>query len=183
MVPTPSAALAIRSEGTTTLHVSFALEKPLWTDDDFEQMGWHDVPIHAIAFRPELFELWLDVDYIFRWEHPTGEASHFHFWIAPSTLVFHNVYNVKFDIESLDGNLSLQRIARSQPGLARNAQFLEKQTEHSWQLECREGEIAFRSSGYSQFTRRPPVLTANQKLTLEERGKISFDTDFIHRLA
>jgi hypothetical protein len=33
-------------------------------------MGWHDVHIHAVAFRAELFEFWLNMDCIFSWVHP-----------------------------------------------------------------------------------------------------------------
>jgi hypothetical protein len=50
----------------------YTIQKPVWTEADFEQMGWHDVHIHAVAFRPEIFELWLDIDYIFGWVDPHG---------------------------------------------------------------------------------------------------------------
>src|SRR5436189_586152 len=93
----------------------YKLEKPVWTEADFEQMGWHDVHIHAVAFRPERFEFWLDVDYIFHWVHPQGEQRLFQFWVAPATLVFTNVHSIRFDIESHDGDLSLQSIKRSEP--------------------------------------------------------------------
>jgi hypothetical protein len=26
-----------------------ALEKPVWTDADFEEMGWHDAVVYAVA--------------------------------------------------------------------------------------------------------------------------------------
>jgi hypothetical protein len=74
--------------------------------------------------------------------------------------------------------LSLQGIARSEPCAARNAEYLAKKTEWLWLLDCNEGEIAFRSVGFSQFTRRPPVLLQAQQLTLEERGGISFATNY-----
>ena len=156
----------------------FTLEKPVWTEADFEQMGWHDVHIHAVAFRPEIFELWLDIDYIFSWVDPKGAETHYSFWVAPVTLVFTNVHTLRFDLESHDGDLSLQGIGRSEPCAARNAEFLTKKTEWLWLLDCNEGEIAFRSVGFSQFTRRPPVLLQAQQLTLEERGGISFVTDY-----
>lgn len=104
-------------------------------------MDWHDTHIHALAFRAELFEFWLDLDYIFRWAWP-GEA--FGFWVAPATLVFTNVYNLRIEIDSLDGDLSLQSISRSELGPTRNAESLTKHTESVWTLDCREGEIAFR---------------------------------------
>lgn len=156
----------------------YMLEKPVWTEADFEQMGWHDAHIHAFAFNPELFEFWLDVDYIYSWVHPTGDATHFRFWVAPVTLVFTNVHSLRFDLEWFDGCLSLQDITRSEPQSPQNTDCISKKTEWLWRLDCNEGEVTFRSVGYSQFTRRPPVFLQAQKLTLEERGGISFSRDY-----
>src|SRR5687768_1107533 len=116
----------------------FTLEKPVWTDADFDKMGWHDVHIHAIAFRPETFELWFDIDYIFAWVDPQKAKTHYSFWVAPATLVFSNVHTLKFDLESHDGDLSLQDIERSEPRDARNAEHLSKKTEWTWLLVCNE---------------------------------------------
>jgi hypothetical protein len=156
----------------------YILEKSVWTEADFEQMGWHDVHIHAIAFRAELFEFWLDVDYIFSCVHPQGDETNFRFWVAPATLVFTNVHSLRFDIDSHDGDLSFQCIERSEPNRPKNADYIPKQTEWLWRLDCNEGEVTFRSVGYSQFTRRPPVLLQAQQFALEERGGISFATDY-----
>ena len=30
-----------------------AVSKALWTDADFETMGWHDNAVHAIALEPD----------------------------------------------------------------------------------------------------------------------------------
>ena len=151
------------------------IQKPVWTEADFEQMGWHDVHVHAIAFHPEIFEFWLDIDYIFSWIDPQGNDKHYSFWLAPATLVFENVYDLKFEIESHDGDMELQGIERSEASAPRNAAAIPKQTEWRWLLGFNEGQIAFRSVGFSQFTRRPPVLVPVQQFTLEERGGISFD--------
>lgn len=156
----------------------YTLEKPVWTEADFEQMGWHDVNIHALAFRAEVFEFWLDVDYILSWVHSQGEEAYFRFWVAPATLVFTNVHSLRFDIESHDGGLSLQGIERSEPCPARNAEYLDKKIEWLWLFDCNEGKIAFRSVGFSQFTRRRAVLLQAQQLSLAERGGVSFATDY-----
>ena len=153
----------------------YTLEKPVWTDVDFEQMGWHDAHVHAVAFRPELFEFWVDLDYIFSWVHPQGDEKYFRFWVAPVTLVFTNVHSLGFEIELYDGGLSVLSLERSEPTKPRNADHMPQQVEWLWRLDCNEGEIALRSVGYSQFTRRPPALLQAQELTFEERGGISFD--------
>lgn len=172
---------SIHSLAASDAHMTtepYTLEKLVWTEADFENMGWHDVHIHAVAFRAVIFEFWLDVDYIFSWVHPKGDETYFRFWVAPATLVFTNVHSLRFDIDSHNGDLSLQGVERSEPSRPRNADYIPKQTEWLWRLDCSEGEVTFRSGGYSQFTRRPPVLLQAQQLTLEERGGISFATDF-----
>src|SRR4051794_40935091 len=147
-----------------------SIEKPVWTEADFEQMGWHDVHVHAVAFRPDVSELWLDIDYIFSWVEPHGDETHYSFWIAPATLVFENVYDLQFDFESQDGDLTLQGIERSDASAPRNA--VTKQAEWRWLLDFNNGQANLRSIGFSQFTRRPPILVRAQHLTLEQRGGI-----------
>ena len=44
----------------------YQLEKSVWTDHDFEDMGWHDCKLFAISFGDN-FQLLLDIDYIFKW--------------------------------------------------------------------------------------------------------------------
>jgi hypothetical protein len=156
----------------------FTLEKALWTDADFERMNWHDSRIHAVAFQPQLFELWLDVDYIFRWIKPSDER-HFQFWVAPATLVFSNVYNLKLDIESLAIGFSIQAIKRSDGCSPRNTTEKNKHADWLWLLECHEGDITFRSFGFTKHIRRLPVLQKIQSLSLEERGGISFARDLL----
>jgi hypothetical protein len=40
----------------------YELEKWLWTESDFEMMGWHDSRVYAISFSPEQSEIILDID-------------------------------------------------------------------------------------------------------------------------
>lgn len=42
--------------------MTYTLEKTLWTDQDFDDMGWHDSRIHSIATIPEKFEVMFDID-------------------------------------------------------------------------------------------------------------------------
>jgi len=97
------------SDATLT---DYTLEKALWADADFEQMGWHDSHIHAIAFRPESFQLLLDIDYIFRWVGPAPKETHYKFWLSPCTLMFKNVYQLWISLEPLE-DVSIQDITRS----------------------------------------------------------------------
>ena len=43
------------------------LEKAVWTDGDFEAMGWHDARLYSFLTLPDTFELAFDIDYIVQW--------------------------------------------------------------------------------------------------------------------
>src|SRR5260221_10243754 len=76
---------------------TYELEKWIWTEQDFEEMGWHDCHIYAVAFLPETFEFVLDLDYICKWVNPKPPAENFSFWVSPATLVFENVHDLELD--------------------------------------------------------------------------------------
>src|SRR2546421_9545929 len=99
---------------------SRTLEKWVWNDADFKRMGWHDNAIHGIATIsefPDRLELMLDIDYIFDWVNQ-GSDRPFLLWVAPATLVFENVYHLKLDIESAQGDIELDEILREDERLA-----------------------------------------------------------------
>lgn len=152
---------------------TFTLTRNIWTHDDFDAMGWHDVNIHAVTCNFAEFELVFDIDYIFAWVNPEPPSDYFTFWIAPCTLVFRNVRDLKINLGDPLG-LQIMDITRSNPRCPRNAEHIDLKTEWSWNLDMLQGSIDFSSAGYSQFTRRPPVRSRLQRLTPEERGGISF---------
>ena len=58
---------------------NYELEKKIWTEVDFQIMGWHDSPIYGLSFQSEpsthSSELILDIDYIFQWISPPDPES------------------------------------------------------------------------------------------------------------
>lgn len=146
--------------------------KWIWTDEDFNEMQWHDVRVHAMAFVPENHELVLDIDYVFEWM-PQGEGKKFLFSISPATLVFENVYNIRIDLE-MDGDIDIDLIERKDPGTARNAQYTDNKQEWTWTVECHTGEIEFRGAGFKQYIRREPVVQDKLRFSMDERGGHSF---------
>src|SRR4051812_39017845 len=128
----------------------YLLEKSLWTENDFESMGWHDSTIHAMAFLHTSFEIALDLDYIFSWVKPRGDGEPYQFWISPTTLVFENIYDLVLDLEG-DGELQLDSIVREDPRRPRNAEAIGRDTEWNWRLLCQQGELHFRSVGYKMY--------------------------------
>ena len=151
----------------------YRIPKTVWTEADFDQMSWHDVHVHAVAFRPDILELWLDIDYIFSWVAPQQTETYYSFWVAPATLIFENVYDLEFTIGSRVGEMSLQGIGRTGPSAPRFP--VTKQHEWHWLLEFNEGQMTFSSVGFTQFTRRLPTLVQTQRLGFEQRGGISFE--------
>jgi hypothetical protein len=156
----------------------YSLEKTVWSDTDFDEMGWHDAYIHAISFRED-FEFLLDIDYILDWVPPKEDEEYYKFWIAPCTLIFENVYDLTLDLPSnVRLALEIDAIVRNNPRQAPNAAYLKKKTEYDWTIELHTGEINFTSVGYTQFIRRSPVLSDRQRFNQNQRGGISFDTSY-----
>jgi hypothetical protein len=149
------------------------LEKLIWDDSDFEQMGWHDSKIYAMSFEGDKFELALDIDYIVKWVNPDGGEPNFKFWVAPATLIFRNVYDLNFSQHSLD--FEIQDIYRDNPVKPKNAKYVEGQMEYDWRIETTSGEITFKSGGYKQYFRKEPVLLDHQRIDFKQRGGISFE--------
>jgi hypothetical protein len=152
----------------------FVLTKTVWSDSDFDQMGWHDVHVHAMAFATSEYELLMDIDYMFAWVDPEPPAVHYSFWMSPCTLIFRNVHSFNARIEWGLG-LEISHVAREDAGTPRNAEYIKENKEWKWIFDCQEGEFSFVATGYTQITRRPPVRAASQHFPWTERGGVSFD--------
>lgn len=154
---------------------TYRIEKSVWSDADFEKIGWHDVVVHALAFDTERYELMLDIDYIFAWVEPLPPSQYFSFWLAPVTLVFHNVWELKMQYDASLG-FQLQGIVRGEPRIRPHPLQEGRKEEYRWTLDGNEGELSFWATGYSQFTRHAPAHpTTGQSYSLSERGGVSFE--------
>lgn len=142
-------------------------EKSIWTDADFDVMGWHDCRVHALAILGESYELALDLDYILTWVSPVLPAVHFQFWVAPATLVFADVTDLKIELAT-DFELEIA-------DLLRDAAPDALQSRARWRFEFRQGLISLEAAGYAQYLRRPPILCRSQCLTREQRKGVSFE--------
>jgi hypothetical protein len=145
---------------------SYVLEKMFWTDADFDRMGWHDNPIHAVAFGPGPYELSFDIDYIFKWEQPLPGEVHYRFWISPATLVFEDVLELKVSHDAYAGLIIADIQRRETP----EAQARPGRKLWSWTVDCVEGVWQLTAAGYRQCIRKPPVLWAKQHLDFDQRG-------------
>ncbi|MBS1771750.1 MAG: hypothetical protein JST82_02735 [Bacteroidetes bacterium] len=154
---------------------TYILEKAVWTEQDFDQMSWHDVQIFAMSFLQQddgLIHLAFDIDYIFKWVHPHKPGGYFSFWLAPCTLIFENVYNLELNIDTKNysAEIEIDRIEMNGLNVFGERMF------SNWQINLHNGSIDFESTGYKQIVRREPILNKGQYFDLSERGGISFDT-------
>lgn len=134
----------------------YVLEKNIWTETDFEEMGWHDANIYKIGLTEDLE---LDIDYLFKWNKPDIEGLPFTFWVAPATLVFRQVKNISFElVTAFNDTFEIVDIERT---------VTENQT--SWTINTRQGNIEFISEGYNQYIRQKPTFQFGQTISYAER--------------
>ena len=158
----------------------YILDKLVWDEGDFEEMGWHDATIYGIAFGPGEFEVCLDIDYIFKWVHPKGSDSGYQFWVCPCTVVFENVYDLRIEADPYGGPaMSIDEIRRTESRKPKNAENIGRDLEWLWSIDCHHGEVSFRSVGYKQYVRRAPVLLSRQAIGSEDRGGVCFDREYV----
>jgi hypothetical protein len=139
--------------------MTYELEKKIWTDKDFEKMGWHDCNIYKIRLTDDLE---LDIDYILQWNKPDLEGLPFTFWVAPATLVFKSVQNL-----TLDFDIGFEN--------AFEIEDIESEGENRWIIITQQGDIQFYSEGYEQYIRQQPFFEFGQTISYSERDGYSLD--------
>jgi len=139
--------------------MAYELEKKIWTDADFDKMGWHDNHIYKIRL---IEDLELDIDYILQWNKPDLEGLPFTFWIAPATLVFKSIKNLSFEfVTGLEDSFEIEDI--------------ERENKNQWTIITRQGDIQFTSDSYEQFIRQEPSFQFGQTISYIERYGYSLD--------
>ena len=153
------------------------------TEFDFEQMSWHDCSIWRIEFLvgdPEeddwTGDLALGLDFIVEWL--CGVDGRATFKIAPATLVFHGVTDLKIaidwgvtDFQAAIHDLSIARIERDR---VQNQKVYLDQPYFRWTIELNwpeGGVISFGAVGYTQTLLSEPIISARQRLSLKERSR------------
>ena len=148
----------------------YKLEKTVWSEQDFETMGWHDATIWAMVADTEKYEYAIDLDYIFKWVHPKNDEVYFKFWVAPVTMVFENADHIKIDIESRWGSIEFADLFMENPKLSPNEKF----TSHDYRFECQEGEISLQATSFKMYVRQTPKFISGKCFDLEKRGGVNF---------
>jgi len=146
-----------------------------WTDADFDQMSWHDNAVHGISIVEGIHgagEFILDIDYILEWlKSASGKVQ---FRVAPAILNFHEVTNLKIDIDYSAATAALTPFTIQQIHVAPLV-YEKGYVSKRWTIEVNwpKGEISFESSGFSQKLVRSSLLSENQSLTTEQRAVLN----------
>jgi hypothetical protein len=148
------------------------LERAVWTDADFDHMGWHDATVRGMACPQELngSDLSFDIDYIVRWLNPEAPEASYRFWVAPATLTFLNVWSMDSEFVQTR-RFEIDAIRREDPLNDRQVTTGTR----PWVIDGHTFDIRLLASGFEQIFRQPPVLTEGQSLSDEARGGVSFD--------
>ncbi len=154
----------------------FKLDKSVWTQDDYENMSWHDANIYGLTIE-KIEDNWtaeflLDIDYIFKWVHPIPPAQTFTFWVAPCTLIFKECFDLDMDFKTDGDCLDLMEIADMY--LKSKTEQVKNKFVYEWTIELQQGQITLKSYGFEQIVRQQPKHVKGQVLTLNERGGINF---------
>ncbi|MED7951119.1 hypothetical protein PUR61_08240 [Streptomyces sp. BE20] len=153
-------------------HRESGLSKSVWSDTDFEEMGWHDATIHGLHVQQTddvLPRLLFDLDYIVRWVHPVRPAKSFSFWVSPATLVFEEVWELEGELGFKDSSpeLEIADVHQLVPDDSRKDLPL-------WHIEGHAFDLKFRASGFRQYVRHAPRLTPGPVLSSAARGGCCF---------
>jgi hypothetical protein len=145
----------------------------IFSTKDFAEINWHDCKIHGLAFDEVEFKFYLDIDFIIEWIEPLSNEDGYKFKVAPATLVFRNVWNLVFD---LDTNLALDidSVSMQNPHYPKNKDYIHEEYEYDWNIVLQQGEISFNSIGFEIYVRKSPEIRNEQSYVLKERGGVSF---------
>ena len=139
----------------------YQLEKWLWSEADFDRMGWHDATIYAVQFGKDIS---FDIDYIFEWVQ-ADKDDFFSFYIAPVTLVFPEPSRVVFNVDFRgEQQLEIEEIHRRTTDAGAT----------EWYIETAQGDVTITADSFRQIVRRYPTRQTRQQILPEERGETSF---------
>ena len=145
----------------------------IFSTKDFAEINWHDCKSHGLAFDEVEFKFYLHVDLILEWIEPLSNEDGYKFKVVPATLIFRNVWNLVFNI---DTNLALDidSVSMQNPHCPKNKDYVQDENEYDWNIVLQQGEISFNSIGFEIYIRKSPEIRDEQSFLLKERGGISF---------
>jgi len=141
-----------------------------WTQEQFEEMSWHDNYVHALRIvqgNHGAGELVLDLDYILEW---IKSADGMRFRILPVNLRFIEVTALRLSLDYASPSAAMGPF--SIHAIERRAEARERYVAQLWKIlvSWPVGEITFEAGGYEQRGWGKQVLSHLQHLLPEERN-------------
>jgi hypothetical protein len=148
---------------------------------DFDDLTWHDNALYGLRLdvgdcaRGDWHaDLVLDIDHIVEWLCGTDKQVCFR--VAPATLTFHDVTDLRIAIDCGDSGGQIALHALSIHAITRDRILDQKicfdRPYFRWRIALnwpQDGAITFGASGFTQVLRAEPVLRDQQQLSPAER--------------
>lgn len=142
-----------------------------WTEQQFEEMSWHDNHVHALRIVEGTHgsgELVLDLDYILEW---IKSADGFEFRIVPVCLTFREVTNLRISLDYATPTAAL--VPFSIHAIEHHSEPRERYVAQVWHIIVNwpNGDIVFEASGFVQRSTGASVLSHDQFLRPDQRER------------
>ena len=151
------------------------------SSSDFDDLWWHDNALYGLRldvgdctrgdWRSDLV---LDIDHIVAWLRDADGQIRFR--VAPATLTFHDVTDLRIEVDCGDSGgrvalsaLSIDAITRER---LREQKICLDRPYYRWQIALnvpQGGRVAFGASGFTQVLRAEPVVQDQQQLSPAQR--------------
>lgn len=152
-----------------------------YTEADFDELSWHDCHVHGIELlsgdrdqKDWTSGVALDLDFIARWTCGADGAARFE--VAPATLTFHDVADLRIQIDWARSGYpvfmhtaAIDRVEREPVVDQRTHLGLPY---YSWTLRFNwpeGGVIRCRAAGFSMHLRSAPIEVTTQELSRDQR--------------
>jgi len=135
-----------------------------WTNDDFEDMCWHDNRVHGIKiYSPHEgwdYDIIFLIDHILEWINTDGR---FRFLVATARLAFHGAHNANIAVLlNYRQNLDIDRIERED--ISSEAEKKVGCTKYMFSIyfHSQNNPITLEANGFTQSLTSVPILMDRQ---------------------
>jgi len=130
------------------------VEKDIWTEKDFDVLGWHDATIYSIVFDYPNYQMIFDTDYILEWKSDLTQYR-----VTKSKLIFNNIHGLKISLDfGMTFEIIIMDIERSDKRYTPNQKF----EEWKYKIITELGEIEFYATGFTMWTDKLPEWSNSQ---------------------
>jgi hypothetical protein len=153
------------------------------THAEFERLSWHDCAIWGFELHPPdpdagdwTCDLVLDIDFIVEWLCAVGREDRTRFRVAPATLRFHAVSDLRIAVQWGSSGVTLHEASIDRIEREPIAPAPPMGPRHRWRIALNwppSGEIVFEADGFTQTLRAEPIVTDRQSLTRRARMPMS----------